>query len=284
MKAGFYLNHSFKPQNINLALGALPFKGEMNFSNDANNPLDSGFGYANAALGILSSYYAAVEVRRGQLHLQQPRVVRAGQLEGEQSRLTLDYGLRFVNQQPQHDQFGHSANFFPEQWSLGNAPLLYRAGCPGGVAPCPTTRQAMDPRTGQLLGAGSALYIGQLVPGTGNPTQGLIQQGQEGTSKYGYVWPTVALAPRFGGAYDVTGKQTAGRSRAAAASSTTVRRATRFRTWSRIHRSRAASPCARYACRIWRPRRAGRCRPRRSSPIDTTTGCPRPSSGTAECR
>ena len=65
----------------------------------------------------------------------------------------------------------------------------------------------MDPRTGQLLGAGSALYIGQLVPGTGNPTQGLIQQGQQGTSKYGYIWPTVALAPRFGGAYDVTGNQ-----------------------------------------------------------------------------
>ena len=51
------------------------------------------------------------------------------------NRLTLDYGLRFVNQQPQHDQFGHSANFFPEQWSLANAPLLYRAGCPGQASP-----------------------------------------------------------------------------------------------------------------------------------------------------
>jgi hypothetical protein len=56
LKAGLYMNHSLKAHNINLALGALPFKGEMNFSNDTNNPLDAQFGYANAALGILSSY------------------------------------------------------------------------------------------------------------------------------------------------------------------------------------------------------------------------------------
>jgi len=206
MKAGFYLNHSFKPQNINLALGALPFKGEMNFSNDANNPLDSGFGYANAALGILSSYSQQSKFVEGS-YIYNNREWYIQDNWKVNSRLTLDYGLRFVNQQPQHDQFGHSANFFADQWSLGNAPQLYAAGCPGNSYPCPTTRQAMDPRTGQLLGAGSAVYIGQLVPGSGNPTQGLIQQGQQGTSKYGYVWPTVALAPRFGAAYDVTGRQ-----------------------------------------------------------------------------
>jgi len=38
-------------------MGALPFKGEMNFSEDSNNPYDAQFGYANAALGILSTYY-----------------------------------------------------------------------------------------------------------------------------------------------------------------------------------------------------------------------------------
>src|SRR5206468_8591607 len=206
MKAGFYLTHSLKAQNINLALGALPFKGEMNFSNDTNNPLDSQFGYANAALGILSSYTQQSKFVEGyytywnrEWYVQDNWKVNR--------KLTFDYGMRFVNQQPQHDALGHSSNFFLNQWSLANAPLLYVPGCPGGVFPCPATRQAMDPRTGQLLGPGSAVNIGQLVPGTGNPTQGLIQEGQQGISKYGYKWPTVGFAPRFGAAYDVTGEQ-----------------------------------------------------------------------------
>ena len=33
------------------------------------------------------------------------------------SRLTLDYGMRFTHQQPQYDQFLQMSNFFPDQWS-----------------------------------------------------------------------------------------------------------------------------------------------------------------------
>ena len=44
------------------------------------------------------------------------------------SRLTLDYGLRFTHQQPQYDQFQQMSNFFPDQWSASQAPMLYVAG------------------------------------------------------------------------------------------------------------------------------------------------------------
>jgi hypothetical protein len=207
LKAGFYHNHSLKAQNSNLALGALPFKGEMNFSNDTNNPLDAQFGYANAALGIVSQYFQQTKFVEG-YYLYNNREWYLQDNWRVNHRLTLDYGVRFVNQQPQHDAYGHSANFFPEKWSAANAPALYVPACPNNAAgPCPTTRQARNPINGQLLGAGSAIYIGQIVPGTGNPTQGLIQQGQQETSKYGYVWPTIALAPRFGAAYDLRGNQ-----------------------------------------------------------------------------
>jgi len=205
-KGGFYSNHSLKAQNINLALGALPFKGEMNFGNDTNNPLDSGFGYANAALGILSSYSQQSKFVEG-YYIYWNREAFIQDNWKITNRLTFDYGIRFVNQQPQHDAFGHSANFFPDKWSIGNAPTLYVPGCPGGVNPCATTRQAKNPLTGQLLGAGSAVFIGQLVPNTGDPTQGLIQQGQQGISEFGYTWPTIGYAPRFGAAYDLFGNQ-----------------------------------------------------------------------------
>jgi hypothetical protein len=206
MKAGFYWNNSLKAQNINLALGALPFNGLMNFSNDANNPLDSGFGYSNAALGIMSVYQQQSRFVEGN-YVYNNREFYVQDNWKLNSRLTLDYGLRFVNQQPQHDRFQHSANFFPERWTLGNAPVLYRPGCAGGVYPCSgANRQALHPRTGQLLGPGSAVSIGMIVPNSGDTQQGLVQSG-DGISKYGYEWPTLAVAPRFGAAYDLTGRQ-----------------------------------------------------------------------------
>ena len=70
------------------------------------------------------------------------------------NRLTLDYGMRFTHQQPQYDQFQQMSNFFPDQWSPSQAPLLYVAGCSNGAVTCSgNTRNAMDPRTGQILTA-----------------------------------------------------------------------------------------------------------------------------------
>ncbi len=206
IKAGLYINHSWKAQNINLALGAMPFNGLMNFSNDVNNPLDSGFGFSNAALGILD------------LFSQQSKFVEGSYIYNNREwfvqdnwkvnhRLTVYGGLRFVNQQPQYDKFFQSSNFFIDKYSLASAPVLYAPGCAGAVYPCATAnRQALDPRTGQLLGPGSSVYIGSMIPGSGTPLQGTIQSGQ-GISKYGYNWPAVAVAPRAGFALDVTGRQ-----------------------------------------------------------------------------
>ena len=55
------------------------------------------------------------------------------------SRLTLDYGLRFTHQQPQYDQFQQMSNFFPDQWTPSQAPVLYVPGCSNGAAPAPAT-------------------------------------------------------------------------------------------------------------------------------------------------
>ena len=69
----------------------------------------------------------------------------------------------------------------------------------------------MDPRTGQILtapgAANTAAAIGTVVPNTGNLTNGIKKAG-DGIADTSYVWPTLALAPRFGLAYDLTGNQT----------------------------------------------------------------------------
>jgi hypothetical protein len=55
IKAGFYLNHSYKAQNLGAGGGA-SFQGNISFANDTANPLDTGFGYANALLGVFTNY------------------------------------------------------------------------------------------------------------------------------------------------------------------------------------------------------------------------------------
>ena len=204
LKAGAYWNHAYKAQQLGTA-GATPFQGALSFANDTQNPLDSGFGYANAALGILSSY------------AQQSVVVEGGYIYNNldwylqdnwkvSNKLTLDYGMRFVYMQPTYDTRIQASTFFLDQWQGAQAPLLYTTGC-AGASPCSgTNRQAMDPRTGQLLGPTSGVLIGQIVPNSGNLMNGIVRAG-DGISKYNYTWPAVVAAPRFGLAYDVSGAQ-----------------------------------------------------------------------------
>ena len=200
LKTGFYNTHSFKAQQRQ------GWAGTINFGNDANNPLDSGFGFANAALGVFSSYSQFSRYVEGSFVYDNTEVYVQDNWKVS-SRLTLDYGVRFVRQQPQYDKFGQASNFLPEKWTSAEAPLLYIPGC-ATVSPCTgANRQARDPRNGRLLGPASAVAIGTLVAGTGNKTNGLFLSGK-GISNTTYEWPLLRAAPRFGAAYDLTGKQT----------------------------------------------------------------------------
>ena len=200
VKGGFYRTHSYKAQQRQ------GWQGTITFGNDSANPLDSTFGYSNAALGIFSSFAQNSKYIEGNFVYTN--------LEGYiqdnwkvADRLTLDFGVRLVHQAPQFDELLQASNLLPDKWTLGNAPYIYLAGCGNGVYPCSgANRQAMDPRTGALLGPNTAAAIGTLVPNSGNTLNGLYVAGQ-GIAKTAYEWPTLAVAPRFGAAYDVTGQQ-----------------------------------------------------------------------------
>ena len=209
MKGGFYNNHSFKAQNVG-AGGGLSFQGTVDFGNDTNNTFDTGFGYSNAALGVFRQYQQASLFVEGSMIYNNTE----GYIQDNwkvNNRLTMDYGLRLTHQQPQYDQFQQMSNFFPNLWKATDKPVLYVPGCSSGtVCTSGNARNAMDPRTGQILvapgAANSSAYIGTPVLGTGNPLNGVRQAG-DGIAKTGYTWPNIVLGPRFGMAYDISGNQ-----------------------------------------------------------------------------
>jgi opacity protein-like surface antigen len=202
IKAGLYYTHSYKAQQ---SLSGT-WQGSVSFANDANNTLDSSFGFANAALGVFTSYSQLSKYVEGNYVYENVEFFVQDNWRVN-SRLTLDYGIRFVHQPPQHDKLGQGVNFLPDKWSLSNAPVFYLAGC-ATTAPCSgSNRQAKDPRTGQLLGPNTAVAIGTLVPGTGSYTNGLFASGTDPVPSGTYYWPALRPGPRLGIAYDVTGRQ-----------------------------------------------------------------------------
>jgi hypothetical protein len=211
MKAGFYNNHSYKAQNTGAGgvANLSPF-GYINFGNDTNNALDSGFGYANAALGVFTQYLQQEKFVEGSMVYNNTEFYLQDNWKMN-SRLTLDYGMRFTRQQPQYDQFQQMSNFFPDKWSATAAPTLYVPGCNNGAATCTgNTLNAMDPRTNTILVvpgvANTQAAIGTVIPGSGDLLNGIRQAGN-GIAKTDYTWPSLVLGPRFGIAYDVSGTQ-----------------------------------------------------------------------------
>jgi hypothetical protein len=204
VKMGYQLDHSLKKQE-QLGNPKL-FQGRLNFGNDTNNPVDSGFGFANAALGVFTQYEQINQLFEGNFIYDSHEWYIQDNWKVS-NRLSLDYGLRITNQGENYDTKLQASNFFVDQWSPSDAPLLYRPGCSVATRPCPqANRVAVHPTTGSSLGANTQVAIGTIVPNSGDLYNGIIQAGN-GIAKTNYTWPMLGFAPRVGAAYDVSGTQ-----------------------------------------------------------------------------
>ena len=201
VKAGYYYFRSLQRR------GAGNVTGNISFANDTNNPLDTTFGFSNAAVGVFSTYAQTSRWAEGAF-LAVNNEAFAQDNWRVTSRVTLDYGVRVAHMRPQYDAYGFSSNFLPEQWQRAQAPRLYVAGCVNNVYPCvAANRRAMDPVTGQMLGPNSALAIGSLVPNSGPITNGVYASGDGPVAETMYTYQPLGWTPRFGAAWDVHGDQ-----------------------------------------------------------------------------
>ena len=123
LKTGYYYFRSLQRR------GAGNVTGNISFANDTNNPLDTSFGFSNAAIGVFSTYTQTSRWAEGAyLAINHEAFVQDNWRV--KNRLTLDYGVRFVT---------HAAavrlvrlqrrTSCPRSGAPAQAPRLYVAGC-----------------------------------------------------------------------------------------------------------------------------------------------------------
>ncbi len=192
-KGGLYYEYFDR----NMPVQGLVFNGSVGFGRNVNNPLDTGYAFANAALGVFDSYSEATA--KPTMH---PRANVLNFFTQDNwkitSRLTLDYGLRGSWMPPIYDKYGQMAGFVPSRYDPAQGVSLIRPGLDAS-----RKRVGVHPATGQLY---PATLIGAIAPGTGNTANGMVQAALDKSypralrESQGVVWE-----PRVGFAYNLFG-------------------------------------------------------------------------------
>ncbi len=189
IKTGFYFHRSLKDQS-----SFAPANGTVNFDDNTNNPFDTGFAFANAATGIYNSYTQSSGYFIGEYRYANVEWYVQDNWKPT-DRLTLDYGVRFAWIQPQYDAAGLTSNFDASAFDPARAPRLYFPSFDASG-----TLVALDRLTGQTL---PSINIGRIVPGSGDPLNGIVLGTGDNTQLYRNRG--VHVGPRFGFTYDPTG-------------------------------------------------------------------------------
>ncbi len=191
------------------------WSGVFNFAgNDSNFTAalgNTGYAYANALIGNFRNYQESTARPFTNLRLTQVQWYAADQWKVNR-RLTLNYGMRFGYHSPFQQIDGQGSNFVPALFNPAQAVALYTSACAVAFTPpatCPAAqRRARNPITGELIplvGANAGL-VGAIVPGSGNPNNGLAL-GIDPSTTPGFRDTTpIDFEPRLGFAWDVTGE------------------------------------------------------------------------------
>jgi hypothetical protein len=194
-------SHSFKMGiSVERTYVELPLsrniRGSFNFGRDVNNPFDSNHGFSNALLGNFISYAESTRTVEGRQVFWNTEWYAQDNWRITK-RLTLDFGVRFYHLPPIRDLNQTMATFDPALFDPRKAPALYQP-----ARDASGRRVALNPITGQFA---VAPLIGQYVPGSGDPANGMAVGGINGYPAGLYTRPFLSYGPRVGFALDVFG-------------------------------------------------------------------------------
>ncbi len=185
MKAGLFVEHTTRP-----AARTSSFNGTFNFNTDAQNPLNTNVGFANALLGAITEYVEADghPSAHGEFFISEWYAQDTWRMK---RNFTLDAGVRFYYMTPTRSDGDQVAAFEPDEWNGAQAPLLFQP------VTTPQGRRGLNPLTGEIV---PQVYVGRLVPGSGNFTNGM--HVYDGTPQDNSPF---RVSPRVSFAWDVTG-------------------------------------------------------------------------------
>ena len=202
-KAGAYYQHSYKAQSAFAS-----HNSAISFVDDSSNSYDTGFGYANAAIGVFTSYSQASKYAIPEWVYDNFEFYAQDNWKATR-RLTLDFGVRFYYLTPQWDQTLQASTFLPDKFDAANAALLYSPVCVGSYPCSGASLRGMDPSlvettTPTFGNTVASRFIGRLVPGS-DRFNGAFQasQGISDTLQSGSAF---RVSPRLGVVYDLSGE------------------------------------------------------------------------------
>lgn len=193
LKAGTYLERANQYMG---QMGGNPYRGSFSFARDTNNPFDSNHAFANALLGNFANYQEASARPDGDFWFWNAEWYVQDNWKVTR-RLTLDFGLRFYHHPAEVELNNHISTFDFALYDPAKAPVLYMPGRNAAGQ-----RAAVDPRDGTVAGV---QLIGQYVPGSGDPANGMAVAGRNGYPAGLFTWSGLNYGPRFGFAFDVFG-------------------------------------------------------------------------------
>jgi hypothetical protein len=176
--------------------GSGNFAGAFNFGTTSSNPGDTGNAYANELLGNFQQY---TEATARATYSPLTRILEWYTQDSWRvsPSVTLDLGVRFTAALPQIPLSRDASTFVPSLYDPAKAPAIYRPGFDASGV-----RVAIDP-TCPTCPPKPVQLIGFLVPGTGDPNNGIVKSGTPGYPvglvDYGGILP----APRLGFAWDI---------------------------------------------------------------------------------
>jgi Carboxypeptidase regulatory-like domain len=185
IKSGLFVEHTTRPAQRSSA-----FNGNLSFNTDGQAPLNTNIGFANALIGAVTQYSES-DGHPSAHGLFMNTEFYAQDNWRVNRKWTIDAGVRFYYITPTKSDGDQVPAFGPDAWSAAQAPKLFQ---PATTA---QGRRAVNPVTGEIL---PAVYIGRLVPGSGNFINGM--QVFDGTPQQKSPFK---VAPRIGFAWDVTG-------------------------------------------------------------------------------